>query len=53
MATLPCHDPVAKDDVNCVMSTTSQKCRDARDEEKQGKPGTIQSTKYKGNICQP
>ena len=40
MATLPGHDPVAKDDVNCVMSTTSQKCRYARDEEKQGKPGT-------------
>ena len=39
-ATLPSHDPVAKDDVNCVMSTTSQKCRYARDEEKQGEPGT-------------
>lgn len=34
----PSHDPVAKDDVNCVMSTTSQKCRYARDEEKQGEP---------------
>ena len=37
--TLPCDDPVAQDDVNCIVAATGKQGGDAADEQKQGKPG--------------
>lgn len=39
----PCDDPVAKDDIDCIVATAGKQGRDAADEQKQGKPtkGTV------------
>ena len=37
--TLPCDDPVAQDDVNCIVAATGKQGGDAADEQEQGKPG--------------
>ena len=37
--TLPCDDPVAKDDIDCIVAAAGKQGWDAADEQKQGKPG--------------
>ena len=37
--TLPCDDPVAKDDINSIVAFTGKQGRNAADKQKQGKPG--------------
>ena len=36
---LPCDDPVAKDDIDCIVAAAGKQGWDAADEQKQGKPG--------------